>query len=92
MLNLFIRGVLFAITDIVGNRTREQACLLRNETDLSAELLLSELADINTADTDSAAAYVIKSRNEINQRRFARAGTADDRCDFAALCREGNTR
>ncbi len=56
MLNLFIRSVLFAITDIVGNRTREQAGLLRNETDLSAKLLLRELADIDTANADSASA------------------------------------
>jgi hypothetical protein len=73
-----IAGSGIAIAQIVAYSAAEEKRLLQDNTNLPAQVLLGEAADINTIDQDGTADDVIETCYQIDQGRLASAGMADD--------------
>src|SRR5439155_21142929 len=78
--------------DILGNRAGKQDGHLWHKTDFRAQILLRHLADIHAIDQEVATVDIVKARDQANQRRFARAGAADDGRHLARGSTERNVR
>src|SRR5579884_2000753 len=88
VLHLFLRRILFAVTDIFRDGPREEDRFLWHKTDFRPQMLLRHLAHIHAINQDPATVYVVKAWYQADQRRFARTGTADDCRDLARPCLE----
>ena len=76
--------------EVRENVAREEHALLRHVAEHGAQVGLVQAAHVHAADADRAAGRIVKARNEIQQRRFAAAGRADDGCDLAGPRREAD--
>ena len=72
------------------NVAREEHALLRHVAEQSAQAGLRQAAHVHAADADRAAGRIIKARDEVEQRRLAAAGRADDGRDLAGPRREAD--
>ena len=81
--HLLVGGVLPAVADVVGDGVVEQHRLLGDEAELAAQGLLRHLPDVHAVHEDAARSHVVEARDEVDERRLARAGAADDRGDLA---------
>ena len=52
--------------------------VLQHEAEQPAQLGQVELADVDAVDRDAAAADVVEPQQQVDERRLARAGRADD--------------
>ncbi len=66
------------IGDVFADGVAEEKSLLRNEADLAAQGIERELADGAAVDEDGAGRGVVDARDQVDERRFAGAGGADD--------------
>ena len=57
---------------------REQEALLRHDAELRAERRLRHLTEVVAVDRDPALPWVVEPGQELGDRRFARAGVADE--------------
>ena len=67
-----------AEADVVGYRPREQVHVLQHEAEQAAQIGGIEIADVDAVDRDPTTPDVVKAQQQIDQRRLARAGRADD--------------
>ena len=94
-----------AVEDVVGDRAVQQRGVLRHHADLAAQALLARLGDVLAVDQDAAAFDVVEAQQQIDERRLAGAGAADEPDLFARrdaqreafdhaarLCRSGTSR
>ena len=82
------RRVRRAVRDVGGDRVVEQHRLLRHERDLLAQRPQRHVADVDAVDEDRALRDVVEPRNQIDERRLARAAQADERDDLPGPHRE----
>src|SRR5207253_749188 len=73
-----LRGF-FAEGDVAGDRLVEEVVLLQHEADLPAERAIVERAHVVAVVGDRAFGRLEESGEQLDQRRLARATTADDR-------------
>ena len=66
-LERFLRGVFISETQVGGNGSREQDGLLRNITDLIAQLAAGDGAHIDAVYCDTSLRYVVKTGDEVCQ-------------------------
>ena len=78
-----------AEAQVAGDGAREQERLLRDEPDPAPQVLAAHLADVDAVDQHLAAGGVVEARDQVDQRRLAAAGAADDR---GRLARSGAER
>ncbi len=76
---LLVGGRRRAVAKVAGDGPREQERLLRNDPDAAPEVLSIDLLDVHAIDQHLAAGRVVEARDQVDQRRFAAAGAADDR-------------
>ena len=74
-LAVFLR---YAEGDVFADGVAEEECLLRDEADVPAQRVEREFADGVAVDEDGAGLGVVDPRDQIDERRFAGAGGADD--------------
>src|SRR5581483_9649403 len=72
-----------AVGDVVAHRVVEQDGVLRNDGNLRAQGRHCHLAHIVTVDHQPPAAHIEEARQQMHQRRLARAAGADDRNHLA---------
>ena len=70
----------------------EEEGLLGHDRDLVEEGAAFDVAQIDAVDLDRAAGRVVEAQHQIDQRRLARAGSADDGDDLAGRDREVDAR
>ena len=75
--DLFIRGVQPPVADVLHHRRDEEVRVLQHDAQLAAQIVLLHLADVHPVDADAAAVDVVKARQQVDDRRLARAGRAD---------------
>ena len=63
----------------------KQKCLLRDETDLFAQRLLRQRAQILAIDADAARRRIVEAQDERKNGALARAARADERVGFPGL-------
>ena len=73
-----VGGIFISPAHIVADRTRKEHRLLRDDTDLLNERALRVLSHVHTVDENRAARHIVEARNQIDKRRLAAAGSADD--------------
>ncbi len=72
-----------AVGDVVVHRAMQQRGILRDHADLLAERFLRHLGDVLPVDEDAAALQVVETEEQVDQRRLAGAGAADQPDLFA---------
>src|SRR5262249_25900051 len=72
-----------AVANILAHRAAEQDRLLRHQADLRAQTLLRHAAHVVAIDQQRAGRWVVKARDEVDQRALARAAGPDQRDDLA---------
>ena len=78
------RGVRRAVGDVVGDARAEDEGVLRHERDLGAKRLAgSSLAMSTPSSVTAPARGIVEAQRQLEERRLARAGRADDGDDFA---------
>ena len=75
---------------VAFDRTAEQHALLRHIAHQVMQGSLRHLAHVNAVNADGAAGDIVKARDEVEQRRFAAAGRADDGRRLAGLGRKAD--
>src|SRR5271157_1666829 len=68
----------YAEGNVFADGIAEQECFLRNEADVAAQRVEMELANGAAVDEDRAGLSVVDARDQVDKRRFAGAGGADD--------------
>ena len=77
--DFLVRRVGAAERDVLAHGAGEEEALLRDDAELPAEALLRDVAEVVAVDRDPALARVVEAREELRDRRLARAGVADER-------------
>ena len=75
---VFIAGLGIAPAEIVADGAGEEQRLLRHDADRGPQRLQPQLPHVFAAHKDLSLRRVVKPRDEVRQRGFARAGAADD--------------
>src|SRR5713101_9542704 len=70
---LHIADVLLVQAYIAGDGAGEDERILKHCPDVFAQIVLSNIAHVNTVDKDGTFLYIVKARNEADQRCFTRA-------------------
>ena len=65
--------------DVVRDRAGEEEALLRDDAELPAQRLLPHLAQVGAVDRDRTVGRVVEAREQLGDRRLARARVADER-------------
>ena len=76
--------------DVAGDRVGEEKRLLRHEADRAAQAAERDLADVDAADRHGARRRLVQPRQQVDQRRLAGAGAADERDRLARLDAEAD--
>ncbi len=69
--------------DVLADRAAEQERLLRHDPHLRAQRRRADLAQVVAVDEDAPGGRVVEARDELGQRRLARAGRAHQRHGLA---------
>ena len=77
LLNLRVRRIEASVADVLANRRRKEHRLLRYKPNLPAQRRERYIADVMPVNADRAAVHLVKPRNEVCDRRFARARRTD---------------
>ena len=67
-----------SVDDVVAHRAMQQRRVLRHHADLRAQALLRRVRDVLAVDQDAAALDVVEAQQQVDDRRLARAGAADE--------------
>ncbi len=76
--HLFVGGTRRAKRDVLADGVGEQEGLLRDESEVAAQLVHRQLADGLAVDQHHAGSGVVDAGNQADQRGLARAGRSDD--------------
>src|SRR5947208_10707269 len=68
-----------AIADVLLDAAREEHRLLHDDADVAAQPLHIEVANFVPVDQNSTASRIVKAQEQVDDRRFSRAGTAYER-------------
>jgi hypothetical protein len=77
-----------AVADVVADRAVQQRGVLRDDRDLRAQALLRDARDILPVDQDAAAFQIEEAQQQVDERRLAGAGAADEADLLARLHRQ----
>ena len=83
--NFIVRGFGFPISDVLPDRGAKQQALLKHETDLTAQRLNLEAANIDTVDANFAGRQIVKARQQADDGSLAGARRAHQRGQLAGL-------
>ena len=83
--DLVVGGLGPAIADVVANGAMEERGVLRDDADLRAQAFLRDLGDVLAVDEDATPLEVVEAQQQIDQRRLAGAGAADQPDPFTGL-------
>src|SRR6185295_6196458 len=83
LLDFGARGVGLAVGDVLPDRLVEEDRLLLDVADLVTERLQRVRPQVLSVDPDRAFRGIVEARDEVDQRRLAFAGRADDRAHLA---------
>ncbi len=78
-LDLRLRRARLAEGDVGGDGVRKQETFLEDEADVAPQIVEFDAARIVAVDQDPALARVVETRDQTQQRAFARAGRPEDR-------------
>jgi len=81
--DLFLGGVLAAVGDVLADRAAEQPRVLENHAEGVAQVVTSELPRLDAVDADRSAVDVVEPHQQVDHRRLAGSGGADDRQHLA---------
>ena len=101
--DLFIRRFGSADTDVVHHTAGEEVVALQHDAELLSEGMAGDLLGVVPVDQDPAQVGQVKLRDQVDDRRLAAAGLADERnrlarallsarCRGAPACRGGSRR
>ena len=88
--NLFLRGIVNAEADVVGDGVREQKVILRHVGAGAAHRVDGQAVHVLAVDEEGAVGHIISAQQQVDQCRFARAGLAHDAHAFAGGDREAD--
>ena len=77
-----------AVADVVADRPMQQRRVLRHHRDVAAQALLGHMRDVLAVDQDATALEFIEAQQQIDERRFPRAGPPDQTDALARSDRE----
>ncbi|MMZ60971.1 hypothetical protein D1872_230960 [compost metagenome] len=75
---VLLRQIGIAEGDVSVDRVGEQENILRRHADVAAQLVEFQLAYVRTVDQDTAFGDVVETRDQVDERRFARSRRAHD--------------
>ena len=78
LLDLLVRRVEPAVADVFAHTARKEHRFLRHDADLLAQGVERHVAHVVTVDLDHAFVHLVETRDEIRDRRLARARRADE--------------
>ncbi len=84
-LDLGQRRVGTAVRDVVRDRVVEEHGVLRDQADVAAQRPQRHVADVEVVDEDGPVGHVVEARQQVDERRLARAAEADDGDDLAGI-------
>ena len=79
MFTFLIRCVKTPISDIVHNRSREQVCFLKDDSERLSQIRFLYFVYVNIIITNLSVRNIIKSVDKVGYGRLARARCADER-------------
>ena len=88
LLNLLARRPWRSVGDVAGDALVEKNRFLRHDADLRAQRLEGDVADVESIHQDGAFLDVVKARDEVDERRLARAAQSHERDHFSGGNRE----
>ena len=71
--------------DVAGDRAGEQVDVLQHQAEHARAARRGPLADVDAVDRDAPLLHVVEPQQQVDDRRLARAGGADDRHALARL-------
>ena len=87
----FITNPVFSGQLKVGsNGSGKEDSLLGHQADQFPQPVLGNLTDIDSVQGNPSGRHIVKPRDQVDQRGFAAAGTADDGRGLSGFCRKGN--
>ena len=89
-LYLFTCRIKTSVKNVIINRTVEQHCFLRYNTNLLTQGIQRNLADILPINRNTAVSRIVETRQQAGYGRFTRTGRTDKGNHFAGLNLEGN--
>ena len=72
-----LAGVGPAVEDVVAHRAVQQRGVLRHHADLRPQAVLRDVGDVLAVDQDAARLQVVEAQQQVDERRLAGAGAAD---------------
>ena len=84
--DLLVRGVRFSHRNVVPDASASKPGLLQHHTVVVPKALACQLLQRNIADFDRAAVHIIKTHQQIDQRRLAASISADNPDAFPWIC------
>jgi len=76
--DLGLRRVGVPIADVLGDRRAEELWVLRHDGELRAQVAQTIAPDVSSVDEHGARAWVMKSHQEVDQRRLTRSRRTDN--------------
>ena len=87
--NVVHRRALAAVGDVFKHRALEHPRLLQHHGVTAAQRVARHAADLAAVHEDMPGIHIIEAHQQVDERRLARAGVADDGDDLAGVCGEG---
>ncbi len=84
-LDRLARRIGTSVCDVVRDGVVKQHRLLSDDADLRAHRRQRDVADVHAVDADGAARDVVEARDQVDQRRLARAAAAHNRDHLAGM-------
>ena len=83
--DFFKTGVRIAVTDVFADGAGEENRILRDNTDLTAQIAQFDLADIGVVDLDAPVVHVVETGDQVDGGGLADPGPADQADHLAGL-------
>ena len=83
--DLFVGRIQPAVADVVHDRAGENEAVLQHDAHLGAQGVQRHLGDVVAVNQHAAGIDVVEARDQVHDRRLARAGRADKRDRLARL-------
>ena len=88
LLHIRKRSVRPAVSDVLTDCAAEDPGVLQHHPKMGAQLMAAERAGVHAVQPDHPAANLVEAHQQVDQRRLAAAGRADDRNFLTRLDRE----
>ena len=90
LIDLLIRGIQFAKADVFHNGARKQVGILQHNSQRMPQICLFDLVDVDIVIADFSILNVIKTVDQVGNRRLTRASGAHKGQLLPRLCIERN--